>query len=538
MSDESPGLKRSVFIWLYLAGLAIAAAAAVMEKTPGYMDADYYYAGARLIASGQGASEPYLWNYLNDPQALPAPSFAYWMPLVSLAASVGLRLFPAGGFWAARLPLILIAASVPPLAAFLALGLGEKPSAARLAGLLALFPGFYLAYMSTSDAFALEMALGALFCLLVLAARRHSSPAPQGGCFLGLGLVTGLLHLARADGALWLAAALGAACLVWRREGRGKSARLLAAAAAALAGYLLVMSPWLARNLREWGSFFPPGGSRAMWVSEYEQTMIYPASLLTPVSWLGAGWGTHLRARLDAAGVVLQTAVAVQGEIVLFPFLLAGLWKRRENLAVQLGVGMWALMALVMTLVFPFAAVNGSYFHSAAALQPLLWAVAPAGLESLVVKYAHWRRAPQASRLVRFMAGVALVTGALLSGAMYFQRVIGSQPGKVMWNASGEHYLAVEAELRRLGAAPGEAVLVNNPPGYWLASQRPALVIPYGGGEMLLAAAQRYNARYLVLERTNPWQLGGLYHGEVVPEALEYLGNVGTTRLYRIHLEQ
>jgi hypothetical protein len=155
-----------------------------------------------------------------------------------------------------------------------------------------------------------------------------------------------------------------------------------------------------------------------------------------------------------------------------------------------------------------------------------------------MLKYAQWRKAPRPQELVRFMALLAVLIGALLSGGITFQRVAGSQPGVWNWDASAEHYQLVEAELVRQGAQPGEAVLVNNPPGYWLAGERPALVIPYGDPDMLLAAARRYQARYLVLEQNNPWQLADLFHARVVPPELEYLASVGSTRLYRIKIRE
>lgn len=536
-------VKETRFGWrfyflLFFAGLLISISTAILETAPGYMDADYYFAGAKRISTGQGASEPYLWNYLNDPAALPAPSFAYWMPLVSLVSSAGLGLFPALDFWGARIPLILLASVIPALTAMLSLRLSARPAAARLAGILALFPGFYLAYLTSTDVFALEMVLGAQFFLLVSGRNNKPSRLAETAKYIGLGLIAGLLHLARADGILWLGAALAAVIPSSRQVKRAQVSHLLVFMAAVLSGYLIVMAPWLARNLGEWGSFFPPGGSRAMWVSEYEQTMIYPASMVNPASWLAAGWASHIHARLNAFGVVLQTSVAVQGVVLLFPFILAGLWCRRLELPVQLGAGMWVLMALVMLVVFPFAASNGSYFHSVAALQPLLWAVAPIGLETLMSKYSRWRKISREQDMAHFMAVVVVVTVALLSGVTYYQRVVGNQPGTVNWNVSDIHYRDVETELVRLGALPGEAVLVNNPPGYWLASRRPALVIPYGDTNMLLAVARRYGAGYLILEQNNPWQLADLYHARIELPELAYLGSVKTTRLYRITFEE
>jgi hypothetical protein len=132
----------------------------------------------------------------------------------------------------------------------------------------------------------------------------------------------------------------------------------------------------------------------------------------------------------------------------------------------------------------------------------------------------------------------ALLVGVviLLSGFLFIQRVIGSQPGEVAWSASDRHYRAVEKTLISFGAQPGEPVLVNNPPGYWLASGRPSLVIPDGDEQMLLAVARQFAVRYVVLEVTNPKALGNLYHERVNPDELKYLTSVGSTRLYQVNL--
>jgi hypothetical protein len=534
-------MRRSTLLILFAAGLAVAVITAVFEPTPGYMDADYYYAGAQRIAAGQGGTEPYLWNYLNDPPALPALSFAYWMPLTSLVSAVGVILFPWAGWWGARFPFLLAAGLIPVVTAMLAWRLSGDERQARLAGVLALAPGFYLAYLPTTDVFAIEMLLGGLF--LLTAARitkienRISSfwEKPHIQFFL-LGILVGLLHSARADGLFW-GAGVVVITLILVTSGRRYNFRQWAGLyVLLLAGYLLVMSPWLARNTLAWGTLFPPAGSRAIWITEYEQTMLYPADLLTPQWWLAAGWKAHLAARINALSGVLQTALAVQGNIVLFPFILSGLWIFRKRTEVKLGAAMWALIAVVMVLAFPAASINGSFFHSAAALQTLFWAAAPAGLGVLVSQYCRWRRIEKLAGFHSFVTGLVIFTCVLLSGFLFYQRVAQNDQGISRWSASHEHYLAVETELQRYGAAPGEFVLVNNPPGYWLASQRPAMVIPYGGTAMLLAAAEHYHASFVVLERTNPYQLADLYYGRTSIPGLEYLTSVGETQLYRVHL--
>ena len=529
-------MSRRFYFFLFAAGLLVYGLAAAWQNAPGYMDADYYYAGALRLSGGVGLSEPYLWNYLGDPPGLPAPAFAYWMPLVSLLAAVGLKL--GLGWWGARLPLLLLAACAPPLAARLAWTLTGATFAARLSGILALFPGFYLAYLGTTDAFAVYMVLGSLFMLLAFETRVGLNLR-----MAGLGALAGLMHLARADGLLWLAAALGVAIWqLWRlRAGIARPA-LWVSLALPLVGYILVMAPWYARNLQAWGALFPPGNGRALWLVEYEQTMIYPASRLNFSAWLEAGWNAHLADRLEALSSNAQTILAVQGGVVLFPFMAMGAWKLRRSPLVRLGALVWGMTLAAMSLVFPYAGMYGGFFHSGAAVQPLLWALAPVGLEAAVAWTAKQRRWQRGAQVLRFMAALLVITGALLSGGLYAMRVIGSEgelehPETWAWHVSPVHYLAVESALVRQGAAPGQVVLVNNPPGYYLASGRPAIVIPYGDENMLLQTAHHYQADYLILEENNPVMLAELYLRRSELPELEYLGQVGATGLYRIHRE-
>jgi hypothetical protein len=402
------------------------------------------------------------------------------------------------------------------------------------------------------------MTLGGLFFLLCFGHWPWLDRLPGQARLFGLGILAGLLHLARADGLLWLFAALVVALnwfwQAWKKDAAApvfsRWLKLGVSLLVILVGYGLVMSPWYVRNIQVWGSLLPPGGSRAIWITEYEQTMLYPASLLTPQRWLAAGWGAHLSAWWQALTNNVQTALAVQGSILLLPFMLVGMWKLRGCAPVRLGAGMWLLTVGVMTIIFPFAGINGGFFHSGAALQPLLWAAAPAGVEAAMLAYARWRRLAHPQRMINFMSGLLVVAAALLSGLLYFQRVVGAsppvgagptggpEPTAIQWNAGVAHYQAVEQALSSLGAGAGDAVLANNPPGFWLASGRPAVVVPYGGPQMLLAAAQQYRIRYLVLELSNSPELVGLYRAEEDIPQLEYLSSVGTTRLYKINLQK
>src|SRR3989304_10509751 len=106
--------RRDLFLLFFLA-LTFNFAAASFIHAPGYLDDAYYFGGALRLAQGHGFSEPYLWNYLGSPQALPQPSHLYWMPLTSIVAAASMLIF-GESFAAARLPLVGLASLLPLIA--------------------------------------------------------------------------------------------------------------------------------------------------------------------------------------------------------------------------------------------------------------------------------------------------------------------------------------------------------------------------------------------------------------------------------------
>ena len=117
---------------------------------PGYMDADYYFAGGIQLANGKGFTEPYIWNYLSDPQQLPNPSHTYWMPLASIVSALGMWLTGQASYAAGRLPFILLSACVPLLTATLAFEVTRKPILAVVSGLLIHFLALLCAFYACS----------------------------------------------------------------------------------------------------------------------------------------------------------------------------------------------------------------------------------------------------------------------------------------------------------------------------------------------------------------------------------------------------
>jgi hypothetical protein len=248
------------------------------------MDADYYFGGGIRLAQGHGFSELALWNYLDDPGALPHPSHGYWYPLASIIAAAGMKLTGSITYAAARLGFILVGAMVAPLTAAMAFRLTRRADLAVAAGALGLFPTFLTAFLPVTDNYGLYMTVGAAFFLLL---DRRGPPS-----ILFAGMCAGLMNLARSDGLLWAGAGL-AFILVSGPAGnsagvgeagarKGGATRMLMAMALFLTGYALIMGPWFARNFSVWGTLLAPGGSRALMLQEYADTFAYPASRLTP----------------------------------------------------------------------------------------------------------------------------------------------------------------------------------------------------------------------------------------------------------------
>jgi hypothetical protein len=467
---------------LALLGLALALAVAQFQRFPGYLDSDYYFGGGVQLATGKGFTEPYLWNYLDDPAQLPHPSHAYWMPLASIIAAAGLWITRSDTYQAGRLGFLFLAACVPVVTAALACSLTRRGDLAFVSGLLAVFAVYYVPFLPVPDNYGPYLLLGGLY-FLAMAWRRPAS-------YLTLGALSGLMALARSDGLLWLGLTgllVAARLFADRRFGTAVGRGLLV-----LLGFLLIAGPWFLHTYSIYGTPLAPGGGHLLWLRTYDDTFAYPASQLTMQAWLAQGWQPILAARLMALRWNLLNAFAAQGEIFVLPFILAGLWLYRRDDRVRLASFAWFCLLLVMTLVFPFAGARGGFFHSGAALQPMWWTLAPVGLDRIVA--AARRRGmftPQAFGIFQAaLVGLAVLMTAVILGI----RVIPH------WGEGEDKYPKVEAYLQTQGARPGDVVMVRNPPGYYLMTGRSAVVVPYASEASIAAAARRYDARYLVIE--------------------------------------
>jgi hypothetical protein len=492
------------------------------------MDADYYFAGGVQLAEGHGFTEPYLWNYLDDPAGLPHPSHTYWMPLASIVSAVGMWIAGKSTYAAGRFPFLLLSACVPLVTAALAFRVSRQARLAIVSGLLSIFSLYYAPFMPVPDNYALFMLLGGAFLLL--------APFEQKWIPVALGALAGLMTLARSDGLLWLG--LAGLTVMWKCTDKDDGAKntfvewlklTVPAGLLVILGYLLTMGFWHVRNLNLFGSLLTPGGGRLLWLQNYNQTFVYPPESLTRDSFLQGGWSLALQNRVRAFSANFSNTLGAQGAIFLFPFILIGLWQLRRELRTKIAVTGWLILFAVMTLVFPFAGSRGSFFHAGAAFQPYWWVAAPIGLDA-VLAWARRHGQFQDRNAPNFLQGVLVLLAISMTAYLVNFRVVASG-----WAKDDSIYPAVEAKLLDNGIKPGEAVIVRNPPGYFLASGRPSISLPFGDEATIEAVAERYDARYLVLEKDGTFAaIQDLYDDPQSNPGFVYIGEVNEAKLYHI----
>jgi hypothetical protein len=76
--------------------------------------------------------------------------------------------------------------------------------------------------------------------------------------------------------------------------------------------------------------------------------------------------------------------------------------------------------------------------------------------------------------------------------------------------------------------------MVNNPPGFALATGRSAIVIPNGGVQESLAAARQFGADVLLLEMNHPLGWNDIYATPQAISSLQYVESYDGTQIFFI----
>lgn len=497
-------------------------------QQPGYTDAYYYAVGAQQLDAGQGFDESFIWNYLNPPQDLPHPGYLYWMPLAAMLGWLG-RATLGDSFWATQVPFVLVSALLPLVSYGVAWDLTGKRQHAVLAGVLTIFPGFYAHMFVLPDNFA-PFALAGSLCLWA-AGRGLRDRRPL---WFGLaGLSAGFGHLARADGMLLAAVVLLMATVQNLPQIRTPTKTenptpTLASIVLVVGGYLLVMGPWFVRNWLIAGSPLAPGGTKTMFLTTYDDMFAY-GKPLTLQSYLDWGWEAIVKSKWEALWRNLQRLWVENLLIFLLPFTAIGLWQlRRERLLWPFFL-YFPLLFLAMTLVFTFPGMRGGLFHSGGVLLPFFFAAAGPGLQATlrwaVRRFSGWhvRKAWPV-----FSAGMVILAMLLTVFAM---RKAGVFTGS--WNERERGYTEIGTWLAERGEA-NAIIMVGNAPGFTWHTGHNAIAVPNDPLDTILDVADRYSARYLVLDSTRPRTTDALYRGEQTHQRLVQRYKVAQCQVYEI----
>jgi hypothetical protein len=489
--------------------LAVRALAAAVHPDPAYPDSFYYVNVARTLAAGNGFSIDYVWNFVDvggrlpPSPGLPIPSNAHWMPLAQLVQLPSIALLGPTPV-AYGLPFWLLGAAVAPLTYWIGRDAGLEKWAAFCAGLLVAVPLGATPFLAQPDNFAPFMLLGALALWLC---GRALSGRGDARFLYGLGgVVVGLATLSRNDGVLlgipFALAFLAEQAAVLRgrrgavrvRDGRQPVAERIGwtAALLCLAGFLVVIAPWYARQLAIFGSISPSAANgRILWITDYDQ-LFSISTESTLASFLAQGplqlAASRIQGLLDAVKWFLVAPLLV----FLAPFLVAGSWvKRSEPLFRPWFVYAVALFAF-SALLFAVHVDHGTFLHSAVALMPHAYVLSVVGIATAVRWVArrrpHWDP-PRATRNFTILAVVVAVIGA--AGAT--------------WRVSGAW--AAERTLRQpLFAAlsarpPSERVMSPDPGAYRYHAGKAGIVTPNDPLPVVEQALRGYGIRWLVVER-------------------------------------
>jgi hypothetical protein len=119
------------------------------------------------------------------------------------------------------------------------------------------------------------------------------------------------------------------------------------------------------------------------------------------------------------------------------------------------------------------------------------------------------------------MFGAAMVLmAAAITIVVSTTRVIGGDFTSPSWNNAYETYEQVGLKMDSI-ATMNEPVAVNNPPGFYVATGRRAIVIPNGNENTLKEAVTRYDIRWVILDSNRPEGLARLYENPQVAPWLE-----------------
>ncbi len=447
---------------------------------PGHGDYAFYYTVAYNIASGRWLQVDYIWHYLNGLPPLPHYSSDFWMPLTSILTSLPMLVLGKSLFVALLPPIFAgLALTIPTFALGKAYS-GSSACALIAAGLILFLPVvFKYSLLTDSAIFYTFFAASSLFLMV------KGQQKPR--LFLPAAALVGLAHLTRQDGIL-LFATLGVVIALSPLAWKTKLVYLSLAAGV----YLLVLSPLLVTNLREFSALFPPGSSKSMFLTTYEDFYAYGKELSLS-HYLTQGLNVILKFKLDTAiynlGVIIAslgwplTLLALAG--ILTPVVVPA-QRKSWRLALPPVVGLAAVFSFY-TLIATYSSYGTGFRRSLMAFTPFAAVVAV----DFVYRHVRWK--PLAA------AGFAALAMLFCAEAYQSTRALLIEHAKLGQELAPLREILLEDAAER-GLPSDEIVLMARDVWEVYETCRVKVVeIPNNDLDTILSVAEHYRANYVLL---------------------------------------
>lgn len=488
--------------WMILAaGLLVRLAAAALAPHPGIGDPNHYYNLAHSLAEGRGFVIDYIWQYHLPPDSLTHPT-DYWMPLPGVWPALSIQ-FLGDTLFAALLPSVIFGALLPVLAYGIAAAADtdESTRLMSMAGVVFL-PEFVLNSARTDTTISYVLFFGLCALCFTIGIRRRPPLLFLAGIFAGLA------HLSRQDSIILLPAFALAILLYWRLK-VPLPWRWLPLIAV---GWLLAILPWLLRNLDLFGVILPGGAARTPFMTSFIDQFTYGRELNLQhyLDWglpnILSNWVVQALANVRMTFSLLDVLLPVTA----LAGLVGMIWKRDRDRALILILPLCMILGLFLfySFVTPFHTQGGSFKKSVMLAIPFL-AFAGAWALRLFVQ-PRWA--------AYFMAG--LMALLMLSNALDLVRQDFDLARR--YEASFAGFIPhIDAAGDQNG--DGEIVIMGQDPFMLNKIGYRALMIPSDPREMILAAAYRYGADFIMLPTARA-ALQALENGRETDPRLRYVG--------------
>jgi hypothetical protein len=496
---------------LYLLALVVRLVAANEMPVPTTEPSLYYVDVAQNLLAGHGLVSDGVWSYATEPLVVPKPAFELWLPMATFVGAAAMSVL-GSGFWAAQVGMAILGAAVAPLAWLIGreaartqgLDVRRGGAVAITAGLLAAVLSPLVLGSAVPDSytpFTVFMLAAAALVPRALGLRdgQDSGVPPTRLAGLGLGLAMGCAYLSRQE-TVWLGLTF-VIMLTWTLRARPPGRRLREGARRlwpVVAGGLLVVVPWLARNAIELGSPLPGQVTLNMFLVENEDIFAF-ARQPDAATYLAQGPATvllnPLRAALDGLlGVLLLPPfpVGLIGLASLVALRRAPALRRPTALLTLLISG--GLTFATTMLLFPVATLWGTFMHASGPLLVGLAVVAALGGDALLARISalrHWEK-PNV-----VIAPIALVGMAAVMTT--FQVLVFAEQSR----RNESLYAAVGTALERSAAElglPRPATVISDHP-MWLAETTGdfAIALPDEGLDSIGRLAGIFEAPWVVV---------------------------------------